>query len=297
MVEGLTTKEAFENMFPAHQLDTIGDQWLIKWRGSQTIRYSLCLEIVKHAFLKDHEQGTILDIGCAQSNFLARMLRNYPCMKFYGTDISDNAIRWNQANFPDIQYKTCALPDIGFRQTLFDFISALEVIYYLDEERQLLSLQNIAAALKPGGYLLISGVLDNGKSYFSEKWIVQAVESVLKIEQITFNYARYYTHLERSFLEGYRILNAACRLLELTASEFRQRSLEKNAWRWHCIKILRFPLLKPLGRVTLLETARFFRALLGWTWLPLVCFSITKRILKDKGKSHIIILARKRSCS
>jgi len=292
MVEGLETKLDFERMFTREELDTIGDRWLIKWRGSQTLRYGIYLDLVRNVLVTE-STARFLDIGCAQSNLLILLNQEYRFIQYYGTDISENVISWNQKQYPFVRYEQCALPEVGFPSNRFDFISALEVVYYLGEQQRLQSLQNMSAALKPGGYMLISGGLDGGRSYFAEDWIVQTVAGILSIERVEYNYARCYSWLERWFLRAHRVFNTACQLIDLPESEFQKRLAMREGWRKRIAPILRLSTLRPVVRTVTQLSLRLLRAVLGWVWLPRICSKMTRWLMGNNGKSHIIILARK----
>lgn len=292
MVKGLQTKHDFEQMFPQELLDNIGDRWLHRWRGSQKLRYCFYLALIEDAVDFSSIQDA-LDIGCAQGNFLNILRSKYPHVNLYGTDISENAIEWNKKHYPDICFKYCALPDIGFPPSSFDFISALEVIYYLDESQRLLSLQNMVAALRSGGYLLISGVLDGGVNYFSEEWIIKEIARFLSVKQIIFNYARCYTKFERPLLRSLDIVLSLQQLITQDALKSHNRLAHMKFWKKWLVKFLSLPWIRSVSKLFLTVYTSLLRTVLGWVWLPRVCLTITRLILGNAGKSHVIILARK----
>jgi 2-polyprenyl-3-methyl-5-hydroxy-6-metoxy-1,4-benzoquinol methylase len=292
MIKGLERKLDFERMFVPEVLDALGDQWLTKWRGSQQLRLGICLGLAK-GFIRPDQHARVLDIGCGLSDWLLKLHRTFPSLEYYGTDISDNAVRWNQKHYPFIQYKQCALPEVGFARNTFDFISALEVVYYLEEQQRLMALRNMAATLKPGGYLLISGVLDGGKSYFAEDRIVQAVAEILSVERIAFNYARCYTWLERRLLGAYHVFDTARQLIDLLEPVFQQRLAKKKGWRTRIAPVLRLPMLRPVGKAGSLLAVRLLRMILRWVWLPSLCYRLTKTILRDRGRTQIVILGKR----
>ncbi len=293
MISSLESKEDFERMFPPDQLDTVGDQWLIKWRGSQTLRYDICLEVAQGVL----DRGTVenfLDIGCAQSIFLMALKERFPSIEFHGSDISENVIEWNRKRFPGNHYSQCALPEVGFPLESLDFISALEVVYYLDEQGRETALRNMAAALRPGGYLLISGVLDGGARYFSEDWIVKAVSDILEIEKIEFNYARMYSYIERMLLRAHHLFQASLAdLRQPVRTEAESGPVRKSVVRRLFARAAMLPVIGFFMKAAAPLEEWLIRALLGRVWMPELCSKITKYIMADRGKSHIIILARK----
>jgi len=293
MVKGLKTKEDFENMFPPDELDEIGDRWLIRWRGSQKLRYRICLNILRQALANSNKVLRVLDIGCGQSDFLLRLREMYPGHEYHGTDISENVVAWNRRNYPFIKYQQIALPEIGFRPSTFDLICALEVLYYLEVPQQKVALGNIVEALKPGGYLLLSGPLDGGKQYYAEDRIIQAVGRVMSIERVEYNYARLYTYLEMFPLRALSLLRRIGELLSLPNADFEQWAARRRGWIIGTVRIAR---QRGTKRVVSLVTAALIwllKTVLGWEWLPRLCFVLTKIALGNAGRTQIIILARK----
>lgn len=292
MVKGLVTKQDFENMFPPDELDEMGDRWLIRLRGSQVLRYSISLKILQEAIVATSGLK-FLDIGCGQSYFLLKIRELFPGCKYYGVDISENVTRWNKNKYPFIEYKCSALPEVGYPPGSFDIICALEVLYYLDEGNRCTALRNIAEALKPNGLLLVSGVLDGGRQYFAEDRILQAVRELLSIERIEYNYARLYTILEKYLLETFWLLRKTGELLTLPDVNFEQWIVERNTWKTRAALFARRKVIRQVIRLAINTLVWLLKKVLGWEWLPRLCFVLTKRTMGNKGKSHIIILARK----
>jgi len=294
MVKGMVTRADFERFFPPKDLSTTGDRWLIKWRGSQTLRYEQSFEILG-PFLKNDNRKKLLDIGCAQSNFLLLLNRHFPDIQLYGSDISNNAITWSREHYSFINYEQCTLPEVAFSKEVFDYILALEVLYYLGSEDRLLALKNIVAALKPGGVLLVSGVLDGGKQYFSDRWILQTLRSMAEVKVVDYNYSRFYTRLESLLLSGRAVFYRFFRYADVSMPSYSVLSREPDTsgntqptrgergclGRWS----------KTAGSflITLVES------MLAWVWLPRLCRSLTKRALGKKGRTQIIVLAKKKA--
>ncbi|MEM3658730.1 MAG: class I SAM-dependent methyltransferase [Candidatus Hadarchaeum sp.] len=292
LVPGLKSKDNFERMFEPNELDTLGDRWGHRWRGSQKLRYGIYLKILRKA-LGNPNGYKVLDIGCGQSDFLLRLREMYPRFDYYGTDISENVIAWNCRMHPFISYKQSALPEVGYPPDTFDVICALEVLYYMEEPQQKVALHNIAKSLKPGGLLLISGPLDGGKQYFEENAILKAVGDVLSIKRVEYNYGRLYTYLEKHLLKTFWLLRKAGKLLTLPDVEFEQWIVGRNGWRTLVVILARRRVIRQVIRLAINTLVWLLKRVLGWVWLPRLCFVLTKILMPATGKTGIIILARK----
>lgn len=291
-VPGLRSKDDFERMFDFSELGVWGDRWGHKWRGSQKLRYRIYINILQEVFEKS-KRLKVLDIGCGQSDFLFRLQEMYPGFAYYGTDISDNVIAWNRENYPFIRYKQIALPEIGYPPSTFDLICATEVLYYLEVLQQKVALDNIVEALKPGAYLLLSGPHDGGRCYFAEDQILHAVGEILSIDRVEYNYARLYTYLERYPLRALHLLCRMDKLLSLSDTDFEQRVAGRHGWIIRAVIFARRRGIRQVIRFGANALIWLTKKVLGWEWLPELCFVLTKLTMGNKGKSHIIILARK----
>lgn len=291
-VPGLNAKVDFERMFPPDKLDKCGDVWGHRWRGSQKLRLANYLKMLEN-ILDPKERLIVLDIGCGQSDWLLKMRQSYNNFEYHGTDISENAIHWNKIKHPSIHYRQETLPDVGFPPEKFDLISALEVVIYLERPQQILALQNMARALKPGGYLLVSGPLDGGVRYFAEEWIVNEVAKLLSIKRIEYNYTRIYTWLERYPLRVISIMQTLENVIFIPDLEFNIWAASKKEYVMGTLLLIRLPFIRDMAKITFISLISLLQRILGWEWLPRLCFGLAKRAMGDNGKSRIILLACK----
>jgi SAM-dependent methyltransferase len=279
------TKEWFEDKFvDAH---TRGDRWYIHLRASQSFRMKLCHDLIKE-YLASPEVLRILDIGCGLGLFMDRLFEANPNNLMYGCDISKNAISFNQKRFPGFQFKVTSLPLLHYESEKFDIICALEVIYYLSDEDQRASLEEIRRCLKKGGHFLLSGGINRDERYFEERNIMELISEYFDIIDIVYNNARIYRYLERLFL-GIIIIagiyeNGSLSQIDNYIENRGISSILKNRT-FSALASAPLQLLKPPARY-----------LLSNTKLVSVCNYISKRVLKQRGRTHLIILARKR-CS
>ncbi len=298
MVYKWTTKEWFESMFDSLELDTLGDKWGHRWRGSQKFRHRLSFKLIKE-IVKKGENLAILDIGCGLGEFTAKVYQLNPKNSIYGIDISQKAIDYVSKKHQWLQAKVGALPEIPFPNDSFDLVIALEVLYYLNSEDREKAVQEIKRILKDGGYLLLSGVLDGGKRYFSEKEIIQLLSKYFSLEAIQFNYAKPYTYIESRLLSLYSKLVTIQRLATLVDEEFRNFLNEKqmtNAQAYILRKVRGFfsvPLLGSVLKIFFHSSSWLLRVILSLESIPAFFFIFSKLLAKEATKSHIIILGRK----
>jgi len=293
-VAGLGSKDDFERMFEPAKLDSSGDNWGHRWRGSQKLRYRIYLRLL-HEVIARSQGWKVLDVGCGQSDFLLRLHKVYPEFEYHGVDISENVIAWNSRKYPFISYKQAALPDLGYPPITFDLICALEVLYYLEKAQQKVALYNIMQTLKPGGLLMVSGPLDGGKHYFAEGEILEAIGELLTIDRVEYNYARLYTYFEIPMLRILTLLRRINELLSMSHQDSERWAARKHGWVIRVVGLARRRGVREaisLGANTLIW---LLKKVLGWEWLPRFCFELTKVLLRDVGRTHIIILARKQA--
>ena len=290
------TKEWFESQFSSHELDTLGDKWGHRWRGSQKLRYKLSLSVIKN-IVKNSRSLKILDIGCALGDFTSKVYHLNPRNEFYGIDISQKAIDYVSKKYKWLHAKPSALPDIPFPSNSFDLVIALEVLYYLEEKDRRNALHEIKRVLKNGGYLLVSGPLDGGKRYFSKDVVLQLLSKFFIIEHVTFNYAKVYTYVEKRTLGLYSRLVAMEDIFAMGNEEFLSYLSKKPKTRANFLYVLRgifaLPLLGWSFRLLLKSIVRLLKAFLSSRSIPTFFYLINRHLAKEKGKSHVIILCRK----
>ena len=149
------SKEWAETLFK----NSGNDPWGHDWRASQKARYKSALDLtVKH--VSTDKIKSILDIGCALGEFTSMVKDHFPDSNILGVDIADEAILKCRKKFNNIGFETSSLPELELPRSGFNLISALEVIYYVGEDKIENSLQRIHDILGKGGYVLISTYLN-----------------------------------------------------------------------------------------------------------------------------------------
>jgi len=287
-------KEWFEYMFDYYE-DC--DRWGHRWRGSQKFRYDLYIKILEKNLPKN-EKIKILDIGCALGDFTRRVWQLNPKNEIFGIDISKNAITRVSKMYPDMEFAVAALPNLPFKENSFDLILCLEVLYYLSPDDRIRSLENIKKTLKSDGYLLFSGVLNGGVRYFAEDEIIELISKYFEIKYIEYNYARIYTAIESKFLSMLNIFDIIKMVLNMEDKDFLKWCEERKNNRKIGIvkKARRITITIPFGRNIVRGICIFISSIIRWmlSWkVPvIISYKITQLILREKGKTQIIILAR-----
>jgi len=260
------------------------------------------LDILKPV-LTQNGSASILDIGCALGDFTIRAWQLNPKNQFWGIDISPNAVDHVSRKYPQIRSAVAALPKIPFQEGSFDCIICLEVLYYLDSKDRRQAVEDIYCVMREGGVLLFSVVLDDGARYFAEDDAIQLISQYFDVQQIAYNYGKLYTAIEQKLMTMRSRLITLRRTVEMSSREYehwqrgRQPNLKLRAL--SCFK--RIVSTIPPGRETvcgcLRLSANAIISLLGWQFLPAWFYRATEFVLRDKGATHIIILAKKRDVS
>jgi len=93
----------------------------------------------------------ILDLGCGRGWFAERLA---DLGEVHGVDLSPEAIAAAQARRPDITYLAGNIYEMALPQNYFDVVVSQEVIAHVEDQPRYIGAAT--AALKPGGYLIIT---------------------------------------------------------------------------------------------------------------------------------------------
>lgn len=106
------------------------------------------------SLLRGHGASKVLDLGCGNGSFSARL--TLEGMDVTGVDFSLSGIERARANFPGLRFAQHDLqqPLDGSHAGLYDAVVCTEVIEHLLLPRMVM--QNARHALKPGGQLIIT---------------------------------------------------------------------------------------------------------------------------------------------
>lgn len=253
------TKEWFEYQFgKADDENFGGDKWGHRWRGTQRFRHRYCLSLIQDK-VKVMRRGKILDIACGLCDFTELIYEVNHSNTIYVTDISENAVRYVKGRYKEFVATVSALPEVNFPNTSMDVVVCLEVLNYLNKEELRMSLRNISRVIKSDGVFLVSGVVSRDKRYFDEAEFVNEIGQFFSPIKIGYLYNFFEDYFERPFLKILNYLNK----LEVV---FNKRMVVANGVKMICGSERRTQV---------------------FNWL-------SKKMLKDKGKTHIIILCQKK---
>ena len=278
------TKEWFEKMFvPASEGV---DLWGHQWRAGQKYRYVLTLNMIKPQLTKAGSQR-LLDIGCGLGDFTHMAYKVNLANRFFGMDISQNAVSGATTKYPQIAFRCGALPQIAYTKS-FDGIISLDCLCYLNEQDRRLSIENIRKHLKSNGWFLFSSPTDDDTRYFSTQQALKLLrQGGFNISQISYNYARIHSWFERPFL----------RLIKLSSiiQEFEKgyNKFDLTGSRRRLYRLLTYPTfgvpIKKADQVSVNVSRRILESLMVVKFFQW----ISRTFLKDRGISHIIVLAIK----
>lgn len=140
--ESKNTPEHFNENFIDRSHRTLDSQDKRRWK--KLVRY--------------YRGGSILDIGCLDSQVLIMAKSKYPDAELWGIDQSEQAIDELKKKYPDIQYHIRDAYDTKFSHDQFDYVVLGEVIEHLEDPQK--AIQEAMRVLKPKGVLAISTPLE-----------------------------------------------------------------------------------------------------------------------------------------
>lgn len=275
------SKEWFEYQFSDIENEKIEDRWGHQWRGSQKFRYDLYIQVLKN-ILPTKNPIKVLDIGCGLGDLTKKVWALDPKNDIAGIDISENAINRisgavKKEGYQNLKFRVGSLPSLNFKDQSLDLILCLEVLYYLNDEDRKRSITEIKRTLKPGGYLLLSGGLDDGVRYFSEENIVKLISKDFSIKMIEYNYAKIYTMFEKRFL--FIVNNLEKNKIAVKS----QSNINTDPSSTNTSKKLPQIILK------------IIRTILSWKKPVALSYKLSKLLSGAQGKTQIIILAKNRN--
>jgi SAM-dependent methyltransferase len=96
---------------------------------------------------------SFLEIGCGTGFVLSSVAQQYPSSQLFGSEIFVSGLGFAAERLPDVKLMQMDARKIPFGSE-FDVIGAFDVIEHIEEDELVLS--QLQAALKPGGYLLLT---------------------------------------------------------------------------------------------------------------------------------------------
>ena len=286
------TKEWNNDHFPADQLDSTGDTWGQRWQGLDKMRHRSYLKLINNELQGTHTLK-VLDIGCALCDFTEKAWKLNPNNRFWGMDVSDNAIAWSRENFPEFDFDVSAIPDIPFIIE-FDVVLCLQVICYVNADERKKTIENIHSALVPSGILMFSAGFYGGLQHHTEKEVIGLLQTNFEIHQIVYNHWSLYRKLIRDPLDRVRgAVISLLRVLELSNDEF-QDSQWKDGGGFKSITVRALRMGNPISQWLLRAVSLSAKLILGWWYLAQMFNWFSKATLGSKKADEIVILAVKK---
>jgi len=124
-------------------------------------------------FCSDKIQGRVLDVGCGDGFFTAKILQRFNLKNVYGLDISSKAVDLARLKHPEINFQQSALNHIPEETNSIDSITMIEVIEHLVDIEG--TLKELFRVMKPGGILLIATTDFN--------WLKQVIIAIFFFEK------------------------------------------------------------------------------------------------------------------
>ena len=124
-------------------------------------------------FCSDKIQGRVLDVGCGDGFFTAKILQRFNLKNVYGLDISSKAVDLARLKHPEINFQQSALNHIPEETNSIDSITMIEVIEHLVDIEG--TLKELFRVMKPGGILLITTTDFN--------WLKQVIIAIFFFEK------------------------------------------------------------------------------------------------------------------
>jgi trans-aconitate methyltransferase len=106
-------------------------------------------------------EGQALDVGCATGELMAYLGSRFPELRWTGADVFDELIETGRRLLPSARFVKASIlePPESFRNQ-FDVVTAIGVMSIFDEEQLALFWQNLLAATKSGGLIVVLSPLN-----------------------------------------------------------------------------------------------------------------------------------------
>ncbi|MFI5150534.1 MAG: methyltransferase domain-containing protein [Bacteroidia bacterium] len=107
------------------------------------------------------QQASLLELGCGPGNITRYLIEKRPDFKILGTDLAPNMVDLARVNNPAAEFKLMDCRDLLKLNKKWDAIVCGFCLPYLDKEEAIRLIQDISAALNPGGILYLSTMEDS----------------------------------------------------------------------------------------------------------------------------------------
>jgi 2-polyprenyl-3-methyl-5-hydroxy-6-metoxy-1,4-benzoquinol methylase len=133
----------------------------------------------------DLTKAKVLDIGSGTGVYID-LWRKFGARDITGLDITNVAVKQLSSLFPENKFFVGDISDPSFKQhaafAQYDVISAMDVLFHIvDDERYKTAVENIAAALKPGGYFIYSDSFMKDQTIRGESHVARTEEFIMSV--------------------------------------------------------------------------------------------------------------------
>lgn len=120
--------------------------------------------------LEIKKRDRILDIGCGQGLYLARICIHYGC-KGVGIDASSSSIKYAKDNYgsKNLSYFKADAGNLPFKADSFDKIVSFDLLEHVEDKRKVL--QEMTSVLRKEGKIVIHAV--NKNDIFTLNWVLE----------------------------------------------------------------------------------------------------------------------------
>lgn len=254
--------------------------------GYQRYRHALVASIIER-HLCNFQPRLILDVGSALGDLGSFISNLYPKARVIGFDFANTVVEKAAMLNPERNFLVAALPNLPFKQGIFDFVLLSEVLYYLEGLDRIKAIQAICETMRPDGKLLFTSALDNGERYFCRSGALSLLSDYLRINSIFYGHNRAFQGIERLLV---RLVT-----LRVWYQDGAKMPTRKYAHLCKQLTILRNVPLVRVGVAVLLKCmSKLSQWILSFEWLPHAMDLLSRRLFTDKSVTNIFIIAAKR---
>ncbi len=264
------------------------EPWYVSARASQIDRFRHSLKLVnKHI----PQIQLVYDIGCANGQFSQMLSRLAD--RVVALDINPERIEQNQCKYELVENLTFSVGnflEMELPVGCADLVSALEVLYYFNEEQQRQFLAKAAAMLRRNGCILISANV-----FFAGHFDTQSLQGLVgeyfDVVETRTIYRNLYYKIELPIIRWLDSINYLTKLRIFTPNILLlKRKFYPGFWNTLLLRPsqLMDRFLIPLARwmgIRLLQSMLLYR----------IVTSFSKIFFPDESRSQLIILARKKN--
>lgn len=142
----------------------------------QNLRIKAVLKFVKKHVILRIDNPKILDIGSATGFLTSALKQTLNSDNILGIDFSEDLVNHANNLYDDIEFKVGALPDLSYKDNSYDFLSLIEVLYYLPETDRKKALEECRRVMKKDGLMLFCSNISK-PPYLLDKEILDLLSS------------------------------------------------------------------------------------------------------------------------